>query len=172
MTKVSKAEFSRIRGVTRAAVTIAIKKGIIEQEPDGKLILEKASLQWDANTDPTKKRNYTNKENRPDPNKAQEDWNVSRARRESALATLAELELAEKQESVLNAEETETTIIELCRTTRDRILGIPKRVAPMVAGLDDERKIARLIHDELETALKGLTVEGFKRKRAAKKVVA
>ena len=166
MKKVSKAEFSRIRGVTRAAVTIAIKRGIIEQEPDGKLFLEKASAQWDAHTDPSKQRLYTNKENKPSADTTLEDWNKHRARREAALATLAEIELAEKEESVLNAEEVHKNILELCRTTRDRILGTAKRVAPMVAGLDDERKIARLIYDELEVALKGLTIDGFERKSA------
>ena len=53
---VSRREFARQRGVSEAAVRAAISSGRITIEADGTIDAEKASEQWDRQTDPAKQR--------------------------------------------------------------------------------------------------------------------
>ncbi len=53
---VSRREFARQRGVSEAAVRAAISSGRITVEADGTIDAEKASAQWDRQTDPAKQR--------------------------------------------------------------------------------------------------------------------
>ena len=53
---VSRREFARQRGVSEAAVRAAISSGRITVEADGTIDVEKASAQWDRQTDPAKQR--------------------------------------------------------------------------------------------------------------------
>jgi len=53
---VSVSEYARRHGVSHVAVLKAIKAGRISREPDGTIEPETADAQWDAGTDPAKRR--------------------------------------------------------------------------------------------------------------------
>ncbi len=56
----------------------------------------------------------------------------------------------------MDAEFVKNLIFEKVHVTRDRVLATAKRVAPAVVGISDERKVARLIKEELAKALDSL----------------
>ena len=144
---ITAAELARRRNVTRAAVVHAEKQGLITKV-DRKFKWPDVSEEWDSKT---------NVSNRAGKDKVDDEkWQEARTRREVAQADMAELELQEKLGQALDAKQVKTMIFEKCRVTRDRILATAKRVAPAVIGLTDERKVARVIYEELEKALEAL----------------
>ena len=153
-------------GCTQQRVSQLVKDRIIKPRKDRKIHIPQAkeaylahvniSQQRDLNktpTDPKKKETIAEQTER---------YHKARADREVAEAELAQLELKKKKGELINAEDTKKTIIDVCRTTRDRLLAIPRRVAPMVVGVDDERKAANLLYQEIELALQSLCDDGFK----------
>lgn len=149
--RVSRAEFARRKGVSRAAVTQAIQSGRITLESDGKILLEQALRDWDENADPTQQRKRKDEDWKA--------WQAARTRREQAMADLAELEYQEKLGSVVPIEEVRQSLAAMVKTTRDRILGTARRLAPLLVGKSDEAEVADKIHQELEDALRSLSVE-------------
>ncbi|MBF0293870.1 MAG: hypothetical protein HQL96_01665 [Magnetococcales bacterium] len=83
---------------------------------------------------------------------AQERHLLTKARRAKA-----ELELGRLKGSLLDAEDVKREVFEMARRTRDRILGIPYRVAASLAAETDAKAIERLLDDELRTALEELS---------------
>ena len=148
--RVTRAEFARRKNVSRMAVTKAVQSGRISTDSDGKIPLEQALKDWDANADIGQRRNGKN-----------EDWQAARTRREIAEANLAELELQEKQGSLVSVEAVQKELAAMVTITRDRILGVPRRVAPIVMGKQDENEVADEIYHELENALKSLAQKDF-----------
>lgn len=142
--RISQAECARRLGVTRGAVNQAVKSGRLTLEDDGKLIWEKAKEEWERNADIGQRREDSN-----------EDWQAARTRRERAEADMAEIELKKLQRSVVSVEEAKKEFFDCSRLIRDKILQLPKRLAPMLVGLD-QRNIAIKLQDELTAALAGL----------------
>ena len=140
----SPASFARRKLVSRMAVTKAIQSGRIRREDDGKILIEQALKDWDANADVGQQR---------DPS---EDWKTARTRREVAEADMAELELQEKLGSMVLIDEVRQSLTGMVKTVRDGILGISRRIAPSLVGMD-ESKIADALYHELEDALRALT---------------
>ena len=57
-----------------------------------------------------------------------------------------------KEGELLRASEVKGALQSLCRMTRDRILALPRRIAPILVG-HDERSISNLLDQELREAL-------------------
>lgn len=146
--RVSQAEFARRKGVTRAAVTYAIQSGRIKLEDDQKILVEQALLDWEENSDVTKQRTPPS-----------ENYNDAKTRMVIAEADLAELELQEKLGSIVSIDEVRQALAAMVKTTRDRILGTARRLAPLLVGKQNEREVADKIHHELEDALRSLSEE-------------
>ena len=77
-------------------------------------------------------------------------------RREIAEADLAEWELQQMLSQVLDAEQVKHQVEALCCHTRRHILGTVEGISKKITGLTDERQIARMIREGLETALRSL----------------
>ena len=84
------------------------------------------------------------------------NYQMSRAIRETYNAKLARLEYEEKNGKLLNAEDVTREAFEMASRVRDRILGVPCRVASMLAPETDSKVIERLLTQELRNALEEL----------------
>lgn len=81
------------------------------------------------------------------------DYEQAKVRRETALAELAELELAKKRNEVIPTDEV-FRIIDICATAcREHLQGIPGRYATIFAAEDDPAKIEHELSEEIRTAL-------------------
>jgi phage terminase Nu1 subunit (DNA packaging protein) len=78
----------------------------------------------------------------------------SAKRRElEAKASLAELELAKQQKSLVEAARVRAAVQKLSRLTRDTLLGLPVRVAPALAACNDAHDAEQLLTHALRDAL-------------------
>ncbi|WP_159816295.1 hypothetical protein [Cyanobium sp. Copco_Reservoir_LC18] len=77
------------------------------------------------------------------------DLMESKARREAALADLAELELHEREGELVSVAEVKAELFRSCRQARDAILGITPRVIDELAAItslnSDQRRQAELV---------------------------
>jgi len=157
MAEVNQSQLSKELGVSRMAITKAVKSGRLAKLPNGKLDLEKAIEDWHRNGNIAKRGFRTQQENSPSSIDDFAKFNQARAEREGALAALAKLELKDKENSLVDAEVMKKAIADLTRMTKNHFLSLPKKLAHVLVGLADERAIAKKIHEELVTALQSLT---------------
>jgi len=81
----------------------------------------------------------------------------SQARREAALAVMAELDLAQRRGELVKVEDVEREWFENGRMLRDRLEALPQRIAPLVAGTHEAQAtlidaLREGIRDALNTA--------------------
>jgi phage terminase Nu1 subunit (DNA packaging protein) len=81
------------------------------------------------------------------------NWIDHKSRRELAEAQLAELELREKTAELVQRDVVARETFTLFRTLRDRILGIPDRIAAIIAAESDTAKVHALLTAELRSVL-------------------
>ena len=92
----------------------------------------------------------------------------NKSRRESALAEMAELELAERLGNVIDRERVETTVESIYRTLRDALLGLPTRLAPEIAAMTDAFEIEVKMREAIRSLLTDLanrTAQDFESRR-------
>lgn len=90
----------------------------------------------------------------------------SKARREGALADLAEIELARKRGQVVDRAGVEKFAFGIARMLRDSLLGLPTQLAPVVASMTNAFDIEILMRNALVQVLndsKKMTVDDLKR---------
>lgn len=80
----------------------------------------------------------------------------SRGRREHYAAELARLEVMQRRGELLPAAEVRAEAFALARAVRDALLGLPARVAPLLAATADAAQCHRLLSAEIAVALRGL----------------
>lgn len=117
-------------GGTVNAVRTAIDSGRLCKSltPDGRQIAdaELADAEWEANT---------LADRRPQSGPAAASLRVppdlmeSKARREAALADLAEIDVAERRGELISVEQARADVLDRFAIVRTRILGVPSRVA-------------------------------------------
>jgi hypothetical protein len=81
---------------------------------------------------------------------------ASRAAREGYAARLAKLEFEQKSGKLVDADEVRAQIFALGRRARDSLLGVPDRLAPILAGEADQAVIHRLLTEEITRGLSEL----------------
>jgi DNA-binding transcriptional MocR family regulator len=179
MALIRKSEFARIKGVSAAAVSQAIKSGRIRgavvtrggrEWIDHDLALEL----WERNTlqqpPPTAAApRAVPAAEAPGPTDEQlrafirglpedqiPDLNESRARREHYQAEKARLEALQGRGELVPAEDVKREAFALGRQIRDAMQGIPDRVASLLAAATDVREVHRMLSEEIRVALRGL----------------
>ncbi|MBF0142867.1 MAG: hypothetical protein HQL59_05345 [Magnetococcales bacterium] len=90
-------------------------------------------------------------------NPAVPNYQVSRAIRETYNAKLTRMDYEERQGKLLKAEDVARDAFEMARRVRDRLLGIPSRMAAVLASETDAKTIERLLDQELRIALEELS---------------
>jgi hypothetical protein len=151
------AEYARRRGVTRAAVSHAIKRCRIPLI-DGKLDPLVADTLWAVRTDPEQSRRAmaANLRDRPPPATGQggidvvadDDW---RRRRERAEAQLAELQLQEREGTLVKKDEVERMARRMASAIVQQLVSIPDRISAEF-GVDDDmrRKMRHRLREEID----------------------
>ena len=141
----NQSQYARRRGVSKQAVSKAIKVGRIKLT-HGKIDPALADVQWGANTDPAPEFGVKEKEGLPQSNLS---YTTSRAIREAYTARLARLEYEEKVGELISADKVRLQAFNTARRARDLLLAIPDRVAPIVAGITDAQECHRILLEEI-----------------------
>lgn len=170
---VSKSAVARELGVTPGRVTQMIARGM-PARPDGRLDLERCRKWYRDNVTPrvkpagepqhstttaVEKCDTAVKEDvtRPADDGTPEGFLVARARREAALASLRELDLAKQRGELVPVADVENEWCRICATVRNRILLLPDKLAPRVAVLSDVLECREAIRREIYEALTALS---------------
>lgn len=176
--------YARHRGVSHTAVRKALAAGRITVGENGKINPEAADQQWTTSTNLSKPRNSimgVPKKRRAagapsDPlgspgldepvappsaeagaTRLISSYAASRAAREGYLARLAKLEFEQRSGKLVDADEVRAQIFGLGRRMRDALMGLPDRLAPVLAGQTDQAEIHRLLAQEIMTSLAELS---------------
>ncbi len=174
----TQAQYAQHRGVSAVAVHKAVKAGRISLL-DGKIDPVVADIQWAANTRPRVdhvKREAAAPEagiapaaapatpaapvivaHQVDAPATPDDYWASRARRESAEASIAEMKRAEMEGLLLRADAVRSAWARRIATARDALLQIPSRMAPLLAAESSMDRVAELLELELRQALAELS---------------
>jgi hypothetical protein len=82
---------------------------------------------------------------------------ASRAAREAYLARLAKLEFEQRSGKLVDADQVRAQIFGLGRRLRDTLMGLPDRLAPVLAGETDPAVIHKILSEELAASLAELS---------------
>jgi hypothetical protein len=177
--------YARHRKVSHTAVRKALADGRITAGVDGRIDPAAADQQWASSTDLAKPRNSVTgvpkKRRTPgapsdpigaigsgagealngapagDAARLVSSYAASRAAREGFAARLAKLEFEERSGKLVDADQVRAQIFALGRRARDSLLGVPDRLAPILAGETDQAVIHRLLTEEINRGLAELT---------------
>lgn len=83
----------------------------------------------------------------------------SRAIREAYQARLAKLEFEQKSGKLVDAAEVKVRAFKMARSARDALLGLPDRLAPVLASETDVQVVHRLLLDDIERTCQRLADE-------------
>lgn len=168
--------YAKHRGVSHTAVAKAVKSGRISRTANGLIDPEAADRQWADNTDPSKPLNSVTGDPRhrrsmdsPSiPTSNQEatstaqvgglpPYSQSRAIREAYEARLRKLEYEVRIGKLISADEVKVIAFNIARLTRDKLMGIPDRLAPLLAGISDCHETHKLLSAEIRLVCEELS---------------
>jgi hypothetical protein len=86
-----------------------------------------------------------------------DDYWAARSKRERAEAAIAEMRLAELEGKLIRSDAIRSAWSRKIATTRDALLQIPHRLAPILAAEADMERVGQLLEDELRQALAELS---------------
>jgi hypothetical protein len=89
-----------------------------------------------------------------------EDFQAARTRREIAEANLAEMREAELEGKLIRVDAIRAAWAKRVSSTRDALLQLPSRLAPVLAAQTDVDQVARVLEDGLRQALAELARDG------------
>lgn len=95
------------------------------------------------------------------------DFLASRARREAAEAAIAELRLAEQRGEVIRTDAVRAAFGTALTATRDRLLSIPDRLAPVLAAESAPQRVHETLNAEIRDALTQLSAAPWSLSRQA-----
>lgn len=160
----TQAEYARHRGCSRVAVGKAVKAGRISLV-NGLVDPAVADIQWRANSRARAAQQQPGQlpldaagpgervQSEPDDAPRGDDYMVSRTRRETAEAELAELKLAEQHGQLIRVDAVKAAVASVFSAARDALLQIPARLGPQLAAESDASKAQTLLHAEIHQAL-------------------
>lgn len=182
----TQAEYARHRGVSQVAVYKAVKAGRITLI-DGKVDPAVADIQWEQNTrqraDAPPPPAGAGSQTEPDlltapasgeasasadraapppaPGAGQgDDYTSWRARREAADAAMAEHRLAEERGKTIRVEVVRQVLANALSGTRDALMQIPARLAPVLSAESDPAVVHQLLEEEIFLALERVSTVG------------
>lgn len=155
--KMSYRAYARHRGVSPEAVSKAVKTGRITTGPDGKIDPEAADRQWDENTDPSKPLNSVTGD--PKHRKGQEasvplpsgvpPYSQSKAVEAAIEAERKRLKLQQEKNKLISVDKVRVEAFNVSRLTRDKLMSIPDRLAPLLAAMNDSHEIHSFLLAEI-----------------------
>lgn len=165
---ISQREYARLRGITHSAVQKAITARRISTV-DGKIDPEVADREWKENTDQSKPSNIVTgrPKHRRHPNQPaapmplgdafpggttgppSKGYAQARAVRESYDARLRKLEFEQRNGKLIDADEVRVVAFNRARRTRDLLLAVPDRLAPILVAVTDPIECHRVLTEEI-----------------------
>jgi phage terminase Nu1 subunit (DNA packaging protein) len=154
MPLITQAEYARQRGVSRAAVTDAVKSGRICLI-DGKIDPEVANIQWLKNTRTPKLAAPSTPDPVPDTAITQTlyDLQLARAKRETHEANLAEMKERQRAGELVELAQVHLAYTTLAAQLRAALERIPDKLSSRLAAESDEHTVHTLLLAELDQAL-------------------
>lgn len=156
----SQRAYARHRGVSEAAVRRAVRDKRITPAPGGKIDPITADRQWNASTDPGKPWSS----NVPARQEPLEDAGLlsdpstrshlsafaeARAQREKIKAAIEMKTLQRLEGRLVDVDKVRAAAFAHTRSARDQLLGIPDRLAPILAPVSDPAEIHRILLEEV-----------------------
>ena len=143
--------YAKLRGVSDAAVRKAIAAGRISKLADGTIDPKTADREWDSNSDPAQKPAVEAVSSGTG-----SSYQQSRAIKEAYEARLKKLEFETKSGKLIPISEVQIEAFNAARIVRDRLLNIPDRVIPIIAGKTDIHEMKETLRKELLKSLENL----------------
>lgn len=147
--RVSPAEFSRRLGVSKPAVSKAIRVGRIRLDEDGLLDPVQAELDWLANTRP-KAQGPAGK------GRHASGYAHARARKETALARMAELRIEQAQGVLAPRADFDYVLADLAETLRGLLENLPDRLVPLLQAAPNATAMHEIIRAAADEVLGNL----------------
>ena len=153
-TLLSVTAYAARRGVSRQAVNKAIREGRISRDPGGMIDVERADAAWRNNTShvggarPRAGRRESVEHQNGLPSLLSSNTITS-----AWQARLTRLEFEEREGRLVDVVQVRAQVFEAARRTRDLILAIPDRLAPVIAAESDPAAVHGLVTAELRRAL-------------------
>lgn len=94
--------------------------------------------------------------NAPDPDDPFEKYRDAKTSTEVLRARKLELEVAEAEGRLLDANQVRSEISKIVNEVRERLLNLAPRVAPVLISISDVIEMENKLHDEINSALEGL----------------
>ena len=151
---ISLREFARRMELAPSAAHAALRRGRIPHEKDGR----DYSIPWPEAKRVFEETRDDSKDRRPGRKPKEQSYDLfqARAKKETYLARIRELEFLEKMGDLVDAREVENHLFRTSRQIRDAMLGIPDRLAAVLASETDAAKCHELILSEIERVLEDL----------------
>jgi hypothetical protein len=171
--------YARYRDCRPYTVQMAIKRGRIRLNANGKIDPDEADRMWAETTNPqlntrgkdSPHRRGARQETSPAPvqrsppaerlgsNGNTPSFADARAVKEFYSARLTKLEYEKESGTLISANEVKVQTFNRFRAFRDQMLNIPDRIADELAGISDTHEIFRILTDEIKSALNDHAVE-------------
>jgi len=157
--------YARLRGCNLSAVQKAIATKRITTLPDGSIDPERADQEWAHRTLAGRVLNRVQRQRAAAPVSVspgepglQADpvlaYLRARAVKESYAARTAQLEYEERSGKLIQATRASEYAATFSAIVRDALMALPDRMSPMLAAVDDEKAIHRMLSGEVAAMLK------------------
>ena len=166
---ITQSEYARRRGVSRQAVSLAVRDGRIPTTEGGKIDPRVADRQWRANTDEAKPRNSVSGHPRAGAGRPEAEpenghakgpsYAQLRAVREGYEARLKRLEYEERMGRLVSREAVKAQWFKLARRANELLLALPDRLAPVLAPEMPQAEVHRILNAEIRGACEELSRE-------------
>lgn len=170
------AELARRLGVSRQAVSDLVRRGILTPDANGRIDEAAARAAILSSVHPTSKTVQAAQASAPapiapvaaapapavapaaapQPEAAATNYHVAKTMREAAEAHIARLKLAEMRGELIRTDAVRAVMSNIFATTREAVLQMPARLAPLLAAESDPAVVQNLLHAELHAALESL----------------
>lgn len=150
-------EYAAHRGVSQSSVSEAIKLGkisdaVVIKRGLKKIDIKKADILWAQNTLPNN-RNSDQVASNP----TAQGYAKARAAKEAYAARIAQLNYEQKSGKLCRVDDIKRAASETARVTRDSLLSLPDRLAPLLAAETDLNDIKDLLIEEISKSLQNIS---------------
>lgn len=135
------AELAKLIGITQRRINQLAEDKIITRQPEGDFILPEAIAEF-----------YSFKFQ----NEEAVDYLAEKAKHEAAKRQLAEIELSKRRNEVHEAADVELVMMDMLTNLRSQLLGIPAKMAPVLAG-QEKGFVDKALTDEIQARLTELS---------------
>lgn len=157
----SQAEYARhraargLRGATQQMVAKARKRGWLVLHDDGSIDAAASDELWAQSSRAKADQPHSHSPERDKQGEPEDSpsYLVERARHERAKRELAEAELARVRAEQIDVRVVEAEWADLARRIRERLLGLPARLAPRLAALEADHEVREVLDAELRRTL-------------------